>query len=350
MSTYFYTRRDFLKLSAQGMLAAGLAGGTPWRQPAGQRQSIAVGRVTTALIFIYQQPSLLAERLGKLYRDQLLNLLEEIRSPDGPSYNPRWYRIEQGYVHSAYIQRVDFRPPNDPLPTVPDQGVLGEVTVPYTRTFYKGRGAAWQPMYRLYYESVHWIKAVCDGPDGTVWYRLSDPKNDSQYYVPAADLRPIAPAEFSPIAQDVPAAEKHIIVSIGEQTLTAYEGEKVVLQTKISSGMPSNDMLEGEIPTDTPIGYWRITQKMPSRHMGNGRLTSQIDAYELPGVPWTMGFHKTGASLHGSFWHDNFGHRMSHGCVNMRNSEALWLFRWTDPVYEPSNWYTNGLGTLIQIV
>ena len=63
-----------------------------------------------------------------------------------------------------------------------------------------------------------------------------------------------------------------------------------------------------------------------------------------------MAFHKTGASLHGSYWHNNFGHKMSHGCINMRNAEALWLFRWTDPVFDPSNWYVNGLGTLVQIL
>lgn len=346
MASHSCSRRDFLKLGSIALSAAVL----PVPRLSSPNRPFAIGRVTASLIYLYKQPSLTSERLEKRFRDQLLDLLEEVHSTSGSSGNPRWYRVEGGFVHCTYIQRVDFRPINDPLPSIPTQGIWGEVTVPYTRTFYKGKSTAWQPLYRLYYESIHWIKAVCEGPDGMVWYRLYDPKNDAQYYVPAADLRPIDPAEFSPIARDVPAEDKHIIVSIAEQTLTAYEGKKIVLQTQISSGMPSPDLEENEIPTDTPVGYWRITQKMPSRHMGNGRLTSQVDAYELPGVPWTMGFHKTGASLHGSFWHDNFGHRMSHGCVNMRNSEALWLFRWTDPICDPSNWYTNGLGTLIQVV
>jgi lipoprotein-anchoring transpeptidase ErfK/SrfK len=339
------SRRDFLKLSSMALAAAGLR----FPPSLSNEKPLAIGRVTTALIYSYREPYLNSERVEKLHRDQLLNLFEEVNSSKGPSYNPRWYRIKEGFVHSAYIQRIPFRLVNDPLSSIPATGILGEVTVPFTRTFYQGKQTAWQPLYRLYYESVHWIKAVCEGPDGQPWYRLFDPKNDSQYYVPAADLRPIHPSEYSPIAQEVSSADKHIIVSIEEQTLTAYEGEKIVLQTNISSGVPDKEVQEGDIPTDTPIGYWRITQKMPCRHMGNGSLTSQIDAYELPGVPWTMGFHETGASLHGSFWHDNFGHRMSHGCVNMRNSEALWLFRWTDPIFDPSNWYTNGLGTLIQV-
>jgi lipoprotein-anchoring transpeptidase ErfK/SrfK len=84
--------------------------------------------------------------------------------------------------------------------------------------------------------------------------------------------------------------------------------------------------------------------------MGNGRLTSQVDAYELPGVPWTMAFHKDGYAMHGSYWHNNFGRRMSHGCINMRNEDALWLFRWSDPPFETSDWYTTGLGTLVQVI
>jgi hypothetical protein len=84
--------------------------------------------------------------------------------------------------------------------------------------------------------------------------------------------------------------------------------------------------------------------------MGDGQLTSDVNAYELPGVPWTMVFHKTGVALHGTYWHDNFGARMSHGCVNLRSVDAKWLFRWTEPVYDPSDWYKIGYGTLVQII
>jgi lipoprotein-anchoring transpeptidase ErfK/SrfK len=49
--------------------------------------------------------------------------------------------------------------------------------------------------------------------------------------------------------------------------------------------------------------------------------------YYLPGVPWTMYFHK-GYAIHGTYWHNNFGTRMSHGCINMKTPEAKWLFKW----------------------
>jgi lipoprotein-anchoring transpeptidase ErfK/SrfK len=108
-------------------------------------------------------------------------------------------------------------------------------------------------------------------------------------------------------------------------------------------------LAEDELPTDTPTGRFRVLTKMPCRHMGNGKLTSDPLAYELPGVPWTMIFHEWGVALHGAYWHDNFGTRMSHGCVNLRPADALWLFRWTDPVYVPGEWATQGRGTWIEI-
>ena len=48
---------------------------------------------------------------------------------------------------------------------------------------------------------------------------------------------------------------------------------------------------------------------------------------DLPNVPYTMYFYK-GYGIHGTYWHHNFGHPMSHGCVNMRTSDAAWLFNW----------------------
>ena len=49
--------------------------------------------------------------------------------------------------------------------------------------------------------------------------------------------------------------------------------------------------------------------------------------YNLPNVPWTMYFHG-GYAIHGTYWHNNFGRPMSHGCVNMKTPEAKILFQW----------------------
>jgi lipoprotein-anchoring transpeptidase ErfK/SrfK len=55
--------------------------------------------------------------------------------------------------------------------------------------------------------------------------------------------------------------------------------------------------------------------------------------YYLPGVPWVMYFYQ-GYSLHGTYWHSNFGTPMSHGCVNLPTEEAAWFYTWA-PIGTP---------------
>ncbi|MFL7891024.1 MAG: L,D-transpeptidase, partial [Anaerolineales bacterium] len=212
----------------------------------------------------------------------------------------------------------------------------------------------WQFEYRLYYETTHWITAVDQGPDGRAWYQITDELQPWSYWVPASHLRPIGDEELAPISPDFPAHEKRIEVNRALQTLTAYEGDQVVLQTRVSTGIPSSRPTNNGIPTETPEGSFNIYSKMPSKHMGDGRLMQgdlNLDAYELVGVPWTMFFHRleTGYALHGTYWHDNFGWQMSHGCVNMRNDDAKWVFRWSMPVNYPPEVEKTGFGTRVRI-
>jgi lipoprotein-anchoring transpeptidase ErfK/SrfK len=103
----------------------------------------------------------------------------------------------------------------------------------------------------------------------------------------------------------------------------------------------------GEIPWRTPTGSFNITSKMPSKRMGDDPITSDVSGYVLPGVPWVCFFHETGVALHGTYWHNNYGIPMSHGCVNMRSEEAKWIFRWTTPQAPVDKRETRGLGTRI---
>jgi lipoprotein-anchoring transpeptidase ErfK/SrfK len=171
-----------------------------------------------------------------------------------------------------------------------------------------------------------------------------------RYDVPAAHLRPLSWDEYRPIRQEVPAEEKRILVSTGDQELFAFEGDRQVYQAPVSSGVPSRGLSPNGIPTDTPIGKFYVSLKFPSRHMGDGNLTADLSAYELPGVPWVCIFHEFGVGFHGTFWHNNFGNRMSHGCVNLRNEDALWLYRWTTPIVPRSKWHKLGRGTLVEVV
>lgn len=84
--------------------------------------------------------------------------------------------------------------------------------------------------------------------------------------------------------------------------------------------------------------------------MGDGNITSDIFAYELPGVPWVSYFYRTGVAFHGCYWHDNYGTEMSHGCVNMRPEEAKWLWRWATPESPVNERLAHGIGTKVRVV
>lgn len=111
-------------------------------------------------------------------------------------------------------------------------------------------------------------------------------------------------------------AEKHIYVDLASQTLYAYEGSKLILKTLVSTGKWNI----------TPTGNFHIWEKLRSTRMSGGE---GADAYDLPNVPYVMYFYND-FGLHGAYWHDNFGHQMSHGCVNMREVDAKTLYEWAD--------------------
>jgi lipoprotein-anchoring transpeptidase ErfK/SrfK len=198
------------------------------------------------------------------------------------------------------------------------------------------------------------------GPDGRPWYRVTNELSDSEvYFVPAEHLRLIRPEEYTPLRIEVPPEKKRIEVSLGEQMLRAFEGEELVYSARISSGIPNPRLPEDELPTATPEGRFVIYSKMPSKHMGSvagGDEVEERGGFTLPGVPWTSFFKSPGGyAFHGTYWHNNFGLQMSHGCVNMRNEDAKWLFRWTTPVFDPfkiessRDWERTGNGTQVLI-
>ncbi|MEP7356501.1 MAG: LysM peptidoglycan-binding domain-containing protein [Anaerolineales bacterium] len=122
----------------------------------------------------------------------------------------------------------------------------------------------------------------------------------------------------TPPAADPPPADtgggtgKRFVVVLSQQMLYAYEGETLVRSTLISSGT-------WQFPT--VLGTYHIYARYVSARMrGPG--------YDLPNVPYVMYFYQ-GYGLHGTYWHNNFGHPMSHGCVNMPTDEAEWAFNWS---------------------
>lgn len=348
-----YSRRDFLKL---GGLALGGLALNPFPPPheEGDYTTGELGRIAHPYsISVYKYPDDKSPIIFQRFRDELVNIYYEVTPASGPSWNPLWYRVWGGYLHSAHVQRVKIRL-NQPMKSLPSSGhQLCEVTVPYTQVYQYNNWNGWERKLRLYYLTTHWAVGIDQGPDGGPWYRLYDELREDEYHVSAFHLRPISDEEISPLSPDVPPQNKHIEVSLQGQKLTVYEYNKVVLETKISSGIPSG----GRPPegTGTPQGNFRIYSKMPTKHMGGSNLSFAPSAYTLPGVPWTMFFEQSGVALHGTYWHNNFGVPMSHGCVNMRTEDAKWLFRWTTPTWPPEPgdkrfWERTGNGTEVHVI
>ncbi len=117
-----------------------------------------------------------------------------------------------------------------------------------------------------------------------------------------------------------PEPERWIEVVLSTQTLNAYEGDRLVRSWKVSTGLPR---------TPTPTGDFHIWVKLRYDDM-------EGPGYYLPNVPYVMYFYG-GYGIHGVYWHANFGHPMSHGCVNMPTDGAAWLFEWAS------------VGTLVRI-
>lgn len=332
------------------MKLAGLAAGVSVIKPpppTSLSKPYGLGRVADTWIGLYKEPSFRSPLLTTINRDTLLTLLKREVADEGPLHNPLWYCVPDGYVHSGKIQQVKWNT-QAPWREIPETGALFEVSVPYTRSYRKADPES-DPLYRLYYQSIAWVEALVDGADGRPWYQLLDDLLKVNYFVRAEHLRRIKPEELKPLSPRVPAGAKRIDVSLANQELMAYEHDRLVFRTRIASGVQDSRPRPNGIPTATPQGQFYITQKMPLRHMGNGHLTANLEAYELPGVPWVSYFHKTGIAFHGTYWHCDYGRAQSHGCVNMRPEEAKWLFRWSTPVIEADVILATGHGTSVYV-
>lgn len=112
---------------------------------------------------------------------------------------------------------------------------------------------------------------------------------------------------------------KEIVVSISDQYLWAYEGGELVTSSLVSTGT-------AEVPeTVTPIGYHSIIAKYDKQTM-EGTISGEY--YRVEDVPYVMYFDDLGNALHGTYWHNNFGTPMSHGCVNLPMDVAAFVYEW----------------------
>ncbi len=130
----------------------------------------------------------------------------------------------------------------------------------------------------------------------------------------------IATAEITTTTSNDVSAQS-IIVDISDQRLTAYV-----------HGVPVNTFLisSGTYAFPTPYAKTPITAKIPMKDYGGV-------GYWLPNTPWNLRF-RTHYYIHTAYWHNNFGHRMSHGCINTRLEDAKWMYDWAS------------IGTMVEII
>ncbi len=122
-------------------------------------------------------------------------------------------------------------------------------------------------------------------------------------------------------ARKAPTNNKRIVVDKSEQKLYAYDGDALFMESIVSTGTIINP---------TPLGEFSIFRKTPTRYMQGPLPGIPDDIYDLPGVPWSLYFTAEGAAIHGTYWHNNFGNRTSHGCVNLPIPQAQQLYSWAD--------------------
>ncbi len=111
-----------------------------------------------------------------------------------------------------------------------------------------------------------------------------------------------------------------IDVNLQTQTVKAYARDILIREFIVSTGTAAHPTVKGDFHIYIKDRYADMR--------GPG--------YFLADVPYTMYFYQS-YGLHGTYWHDNFGTPMSHGCVNLRTEDAKWLFHWAS------------LGTLVHV-
>lgn len=245
-----------------------------------------------------------------------------------------WYQINAGeYVNAkdiAIVRPTKFQ--GITLTVTPDKPFGWLVYSVRASATAGGAAAKDGPLFTRYQPvTVLEEKQVGD----LIWYRVGD----NQW----VDQKKVALVFPAPRPAGVGPTDKWIDVNTFEQTLAAYEGDRMVFATLVSSGLPQ---------WSTDPGLFRVFAKVKLAKM-SGR-DGLPDYYFLEDVPHATYFNKDMA-LHAAYWHDKFGFKHSHGCVNLPPADAEWIYNWTTPAPDGSNWTVvpdrknNDIGTWVWV-
>lgn len=222
-----------------------------------------------------------------------------------------WYEINNGqYMHEEDIRRVqasDFqgieikRQPERPFGWVVEE----------VRPSREPDGEPEPAFVKLPRFTFVEIYDAVVGADNWIWYDIGNGQWVRQTYFSLVDV--------SPRPDDVGPDEFWTEVDLYEQTFAAYEGDRMVYATLISSGL-------NRWPTRE--GLFQVFERYEQNKMSGAE--GKIDYYFIEDIPYIMYFDRLlGIALHGTYWHDRFGYKHSHGCVNMPILDAEWTFNWS---------------------
>lgn len=352
------SRRDFLKIAGAGLGAMAFTNpytipkyeilSSPKRLPPFPASEI-IGRVVEQNIDLRSSPTNdpgLNNSLAKLSADTLVEWGRQlVGNVIGGLNNQRYVETPQGYIYASVLQPTRNLP-NTPINAMP-AGVPGfwvEVTVPYVELAHEGVVASpWLTSNiqynfppRLYYGQVVWIDQIRTS-NGFVEYRWNEDVNGHGYgygaygeffWADGAAFKILTDADVAPISPEVDPNDKKIEADLDFQTLSCYEGAREVYFCRISSGLKydANGQISDKLAT--PVGNLLTHWKIISLNMTAG--TAQA-GYSTPAVPWDTMISGDGIAIHGAFWHNAFGEKRSHGCINVTPEDAKWIFKWTSP-------------------
>jgi hypothetical protein len=167
---------------------------------------------------------------------------------------------------------------------------------------------AYEPLVRFTFFEVFEAKI---GEEEWIWYDIGGGRWIRQTFVSLVDV--------SRRPEEVGRGEYWVEVDLYEQTFAAYEGDRMVYASLVSSGLNQWPTREGIFQV-----WSRFTQNKMSGAEG------EKDYYFIEDVPYIMYFDRTNEiALHGAYWHNRYGYKHSHGCVNMPPLDAEWVYYWS---------------------
>jgi hypothetical protein len=112
---------------------------------------------------------------------------------------------------------------------------------------------------------------------------------------------------------------QHIVIDLSSQRLSAYENGILANSFLISSA---------KNPWTTEVGIHSVLAKIPVVDYSWSYGENNPNNYNLGPTPWNLLIYPHNY-IHYAWWHNNFGHTMSHGCVNVNLTNMKWLYDWT---------------------